>query len=130
MDSKITIILLLIILPSSLFAQNRGTKKYIDSSELQLKTFASEMFYEEQVHIADTLANKKTVDYFGPKYFQESNYSLEAIQIILAYSKEEAKKDFESDELGKCLCYNTSLRFFISDKLDRKVKSLRKYLTK
>jgi hypothetical protein len=130
MYSKIKILFLLWVCPISLFAQNEATKKYIDSSEIQLKLFACEIFYAEQVYIADTTANKKTVDYFGPKYFQESNYSQEAINIILAYSKQEAHKDFVSDERGKCLCYTTSLLFFISDKLNRKVKGLRMYLAK
>jgi hypothetical protein len=128
MDSKIIILVLLSVCPIFLFAQDKATAKYIDSSELQLKLFASEMFYAEQVNIADSTANKKSVDYFSRKYFQESNYSLAAINIILAYSKQEAHEDFVSDEIGKCLCHMSSLLFFTSDKLNRKVKSLRKYL--
>jgi hypothetical protein len=130
MDSKVKIFFLLLVSPILLFAQNKATKKYIDSSELQLKLFASAMFYSEQINIADTNANTKTVDYFGSKYFQESNYSQEAIDTILAYSKQEAYKDFYTEERGKCLCYTSSLLFFTSDKLNRKVKSLRKYLGK
>ncbi|HMG68428.1 MAG TPA: hypothetical protein VK588_12110 [Chitinophagaceae bacterium] len=130
MYSKIRILFLVSISPILLVAQNKATKKFVDSSELQLKLFASEMFYSEQVGIADTAANKKLVDYFGSKYFQESNYSQAAIEIILAYSKQEAHKNFISEERGKCLCFNSSLLFFASDKLDRKVKSLRKYLGK
>lgn len=129
MDSKIKILFLLSVFPILLFAQSKGTKKYIDSSELQLKLFASEMFYAEQVYIADTTANKKSVDYFSTKYFEESNYSQIAFEIILAYSKQEAHKDFVSEEKSKCLCYTSSLLFFTSDKLNRKVKSLRKYLS-
>lgn len=130
MDSKIKILFLLLVCPILLFAQNKATKKYIDSSEFQLKLFASAIFYSEQINIADTNANKKTVDYFGSKYFQESNYSQEAIDTILAYSKREAHKDFYTEERGKCLCYTSSLLFFTSNKLKRKVKSLRKYLSK
>lgn len=130
MDSKIKIFFLILVSPIVLFAQNTATKKYIDSSELQLKLFASAMFYSEQINIADTNANKKTVDYFGSKYFQETNYSQEAIDSILAYSKQEAFKNFHTEERGKCLCYTSSLLFFTSDKLNRKVKSLQKYLGK
>jgi hypothetical protein len=130
MDSKIKILFLLLVSPILLFAQNKAAKKYVDSSELQLKLFASSMFYSEQINIADTNANKKTVDYFGSKYFQESNYSQPAIDTIMAYSKREAHKDFDSDKIGKCLCYTSSLLFFTSDKLNQKVKSLRKYLSK
>ena len=113
-----------------LFSQNKATIEYIDSSELQLKLYASEMFYAEQVYIADSTANKKSVDYFMPKYFESSNYDYEAIKQIWAFAKQEALKDFVSEERGKCLCYKLSLLFFTSDKLNRKVKSLRKYLSK
>jgi|KBSMisStandDraft_5_1062788.scaffolds.fasta_scaffold44535_1 hypothetical protein len=130
MDSKIKILFLLSFCPNLLFAQNKAEKKYIDSSELQLKLFASEMYYAEQVHIADSTAKIKSVDYFGEKYFQESNYSQSAIEVILTFSKHEAHENFVSEERGKCLCYNSSLQFFSSDKLDQKVKSLRKYLSK
>jgi hypothetical protein len=130
MDSKIKILFLLLVCSILSHAQDKGTKKYIDSSELQLKLFASEMFYTEQVYIADTTAIKKIVDYFWQKYFEESNYSQAAIEIILAYSKQEAHKHFVSEERGKCLCYNSSLLFFSSENLDQKVKSLRMYLAK
>lgn len=128
MGSKIQISVLLLVCPVLLFAQNKVMKKYVDSSELQLKLFASEIFYAEEVYIADTTANKKSVDYFTRKYFQESNYSLVAINIISAYARQEAHKHFATDEIGKCLCYMSSLLFFTSDKLNQKVKSLRKYL--
>ena len=130
MDSKIKLLILLFGCPILSFAQSKGEKRYIDSSEYQLKLFASEMFYIEQVNIADTTASKKSVDYFGNKYFEESNYSYAAIKIILAYSKEEAHKNFISEERGRCLCYNSSLLFFASAELNQKVKGLRKYLNK
>ncbi len=130
MDSKIKILFLLLVFPTFLFAQNKVTRSYVDSSEIQLKLFASEMFYAEQLNIADTTANKRSVDYFSTKYFEESNYSFPAIKIILAYSKQEAHKDFYTEEMGKCLCYSSSLLFFTSDKLNLKVKSLRKYLSR
>ena len=129
MESKIKILFLLLACPILLFAQNKATKKYTDSSELQLKLFASQMFYAEQISIADSAYSVKTVDYFPPTYFQESNYSQEAIETILAYSKQEARKYFYTEERGKCLCYTSSLLFFTSDKLNRKVKSLRNYLS-
>jgi len=129
MEGKIKIFFILLIFPVLLSAQIKA-KRFIDSSELQLKLFASAMFYSEQVNIADTNHSKKDVDYFGSNYFQESNYSQEAIDTILAYSKREAHKDFYTEERGKCLCYTSSLLFFTSNKLNRKVKSLRKYLSK
>jgi hypothetical protein len=130
MDSKIKILFILLVSPVLMYAQTKSTKKYIDSSELQLKLFASQMFYAEQISIADTTGSLKTVDYFMPLYFEESNYSYPAIKTILTYSKQEAHKDFYTEERGKCLCYTSSLLFFTSDKLNRKVKSLRKYLDK
>lgn len=130
MDSKIKILVFLFVFPLFSMAQKKAFKTYIDSSELQLKLFASQMFYAEQVSIADTSHNVKTVDYFLTQYFQESNYSQEAIDTILSYSKQEAHKDFYTEERGKCLCYTSSLLFFSSDKLNKKVKSLRKYLNR
>lgn len=130
MDSKIILLKLLLIISFSANAQNKSFKKYVDSSELELKLFASQIFYAEQINIADTNSSVKTIDYFLPKYFQESNYSQEAIDTILAFSKQEAHKDFYTEERGKCLCYSTSLMFFRSEKLNRKIKELRKYLSK
>ena len=129
MDSKIKILFLVLVCPIFLFAQNKGTKKYIDSSELQLKLFAAEYYYSVQMEIADSTSNKISVDYFMQSYFQNSNYEYEAIKQIWAFAKQEAHKDFVSEERGKCLCYNSSLLFFASDKLHRKLKSLRKYLS-
>jgi hypothetical protein len=130
MDSKIKILFLLLACPIYLFAQNKVSDKYIDSSELQLKLFAAEYYYSVQMEIADSASNKKSVDYFMQSYFQNSNYAYEAIKQIWAFAKQEAHKDFISDEIDKCFCYNSSLLFFTSDKLNRKVKSLRKYLGK
>ena len=126
MDSKMRILIALFFLPSLAFCQTN--KKRVDSSELQLKMFASEMFYKEQLNIVDSGVERKSIDYFSSKYFQESNYSQAAIEEIIDYSTKQAHKDFFSDERGKCLCYPASLLFFKSDKLDKKVKSLRKYL--
>jgi hypothetical protein len=126
MDSKVSILIVLFFLPLLAFCQK--SKKRIDSSELQLKLFASELFYKEQLNIVDSSVGKKSIDYFSSKYFQESNYSQAAIQEIIDYSTKQAHKDFSSDERGKCLCYPSSLLFFTSDKLGKKVKSLRKYL--
>src|SRR5580765_1588417 len=130
MDSKIKILFLLSVCPILLFAQNKVTKKYIDSSELQLRIFASEYYYSVQLEIADSTSNKISVDNFTQSYFQTSNYEYEAIKQIWAFAKEEAHKGFISNERGKCLCYSSSLIFFTSNKLDRKIKSLRKYLNK
>jgi|SRR6185312_4977138 len=128
MDSKIKILFLLLICPILLLAQNNATKKYIDSSELQLKLFASEYYYSIQMEIADSASSKVSVDYFMQSYFQNSNYEYEAIKQIWAFAKQEAHKDFYTEERGKCLCYRSSILFFTSDKLNRRVKSLRKYL--
>jgi hypothetical protein len=128
MDSKMIIFLAVLILPSCTFCQT--SKKRIDSSELQLKMFASEMFYKEQLNIVDSGVGRNSLDYFSSKYFQETNYSQVAIEEIIDYSTKQAHKTFFSDERGKCLCYTASLLFFTSDKLDKKVKSLRKYLSK
>lgn len=130
MDSKIKIFFLLHICPVMLLAQNNATSKYIDSSELQLKLFSAEYYYSVQMEIADSTLNKTTVDYFMQSYFQNSNYEYEAIKEIWAFAKQEALKDFVSEERGKCLCYTSSLLFFTSHKLNRKVKSLLKYLDK
>lgn len=129
MDSKIKILFLLLVSPILLFAQNKATKKYIDSSELQLKSFAAEYYYSVQLEIADSISNKISGDYFMELYFQNSNYEYEAIKQIWAFAKQEAHRDFYTEERGKCLCYTSSLLFFTSDKLNRKVKSLRKYLS-
>ena len=129
MDSKMKILILLLVCPALLFAQSKAEKKYIDSSELQLKLFASEYYYSIQMLIADSSSSKMSIDYFMQSYFQNSNYDYEAIKQIWAFAKQEAHKDFDSDEIGKCLCYRSSLLFFTSDKLNRKIKSLRKYLS-
>lgn len=126
MDSKMIIFLVLFMLPG--FAFSQASKKRIDSSELQLKIFASEMFYKEQLNIVDSCVGRRYIDYFSSKYFQETNYSQVAIEEIIDYSTRQAHKDFISDERGKCLCYMASLLFFRSDNLDKKVRSLRKYL--
>jgi hypothetical protein len=130
MDSKIKILFLLLVSPILLFAQSNATKKYIDSSELQLKLFAAEYYYSVQLEIADSIANKISGDYFMELYFQNSNYEYEAIKQIWAFAKQEAHREFYTEERGKCLCYTSSLLFFTSDKLNQKVKSLRKYLSK
>ena len=77
-------------------------------------------------------SNKKMpIGKFGMQQtLSKSNYSQPAIEAILAYSKQEAHKDFFTEERGKCLCYTSSLLFFTSNKLHQKVKSLRKYLSK
>jgi hypothetical protein len=129
MDSKIKILFLLLFCPILLFAQTKATKKYMDSSELQLKLFAAEYYYSVQREIADSASNKASVDYFMQSYFQNSNYEYDAIKQIWAFAKQEAHKDFFTEERAKCLCYTSSLLFFTSDKLNRKVKSLRKYLS-
>jgi len=126
MDSKMIIFLALFMLP--VFAFSQKSKKRIDSSELQLKIFASEMFYKEQLNIVDSGVGRRSIDYFSSKYFQETNYSQAAIEEIIDYTTRQAHKDFFSDERGKCLCFMASLLFFRSDNLDKKVRSLRKYL--
>jgi hypothetical protein len=130
MDSKVKLIVLLLLVHFFANAQKKVNKNDVDRSELQLKLFASQIFYAEQISIADTSKIIKTVDYFLTQYFQESNYSQEAIDTILAYSKQEAHKDFYTEERGKCLCYTSSLLFFRSDKLNKKVKSLIKHLNR
>lgn len=130
MDSKIKIFILLLGIPLFSMAQNKAFKKYVDSSELQLKLFAAEVFYGEQAYLADSNSIKCNVDYFVTKYFEECNYSQVAFEKILNYSKQEAHKDFVSEEIGKCLCYNSSLLFFGSDKLNKKIKEMRKYLNR
>jgi predicted ATP-binding protein involved in virulence len=128
MDSKIKLFLILFLVPFFLCAQNKSLKKYVDSSELQLKLFASEYFYSIQLKLTDSSNCKCNVDIFMPQYFQNSNYDYEAIKLIWDYTKQEALKNYNSDEIGKCYCYNSSLLFYRSDKLDKKVKQLRKYL--
>ena len=128
MDSKIKLLLLLLIIPLLASAQNEFSKRFIDSSEFQLKLFASEYFYSVQLKLTDSSSEKRNVDIFMSQYFQNSNYDYKAIKIIWEFTKQEALKNYNSDEIGKCYCYNSSLLFFCSDKLNKKVKSLRKYL--
>lgn len=130
MDCKIKLLIVILLCPILINAQGRLTSKYVDSSELQLRMYAAEVFYLKQVYITDSTANKKGVDIYMRNYFETSNYSYEAVQSIMDYSEQEASKNYLSDEIGKCYCYNSSLLFFNSQKLKRKVKSLRKYLAK
>jgi hypothetical protein len=119
---------ILLFFPFLSFAQNKHSKKYIDSSERQMKIFASQMYYAEQAYLADSTANLKSVDIFGRIYFEENNYAMEAFTTILQYAKKAAEMEFEYEGHKKCICYAASLKFFTSDSLDKKVKSLRKYL--
>lgn len=130
MDSKIKFILLLLICPALLNAQGKNFQKYIDSSELLLKQYATEVFYFAQENYVDSTANQKNRNIFIPSYFQSNNYSFEAIKTIMDFAEKEAIKDYISVERGKCFCLNSSLLFYSSKKLDKKVKSLRKYLSK
>ena len=51
-----------------------------------------------------------------------------AIDFILTFSKEEAHNDFYTEERGKCICFASSLHFFNSYKLNKKIKELKRYL--
>ena len=128
MDSKMRLIIIFLIIPILGSAQKSISKKYIDSSELQLKFFATQVYYAEQISIADTNRTVRSVDYFLQKYFQETNYSQKAIDFILTFSKEEAHNDFYTEERGKCICFASSLHFFNSNKLNKKIKELKRYL--
>lgn len=130
MDNKMKLILILLIIPLFVSAQNSASKKYIDSSELQLKYFATQVYYAEQISITDTSSSIRSVDYFLTKYFQETNYTQKAIEFVLAFSKKEAQIDFYTEERGKCVCFSSSLQFFHSDKLNKKIKELKRYLTR
>lgn len=128
MDSKIIIFILSFFIQHTVLAQNENISKYTDSSEVLIKKFATEIYYVTQLGIADSSVLKTNVNVSIDSYFQNSNYSFEAIEIIANFATKEAKINYFSDELGKCHCYVSSLDFFISDSLNEKVKSLRKFL--
>ena len=62
MDSKMRLIIIFLIIPILGSAQKSISKKYIDSSELQLKFFATQVYYAEQISIADTNRTVRSVD--------------------------------------------------------------------
>lgn len=126
---KLKIIIIVCLLFSQvLSAKPVRNKHYIDSSELELKIFASQMFYFLQMNITDTSFSQKGTDYYLREYFERSNYHFEAVQIIMDFAEKEAHNMYYTEERGQCMCYKASIDFLLSTKLRRKIRSLRKYL--